>query len=597
MAALADCAVHSLHIIQNVQPQSTAWLEGLQDLRSLHTLHLSDTPDTVPPVDHLGIKELTLNYASIGYAPTLLRWCAHIVSLTIPGYCVSSSLAAIATLRSLTTQGAWYSWHDTDHVDWPYLTYLELRGTYSYRMDLPLCNNFPSVTRLTFMRCQGKWDDFFMSVPGVKDLSISICETFTHIPDGLSDLEVLTISDCPALKLLPPAMATWTALRELSLTNTGITQYPESLCLQSFSTQHYRPEHQVTVSGQLSLSGASVAHFMNESRLRSLSLDCCLWDRDDANSIRLDHLSTTLTSLYVRATPLVGLWPSIPSLHHLESLTLCEVFMAELPDCLNDLPHLQRLVVHHCLVVSIPARIPHLTTLELRGCLHLTMLPENMTCAATLENLCLIGSAVAIPDWFRRNDRWTSVSLPLHISSWPEGLTRLRSLTVLICITCHNLTSLPDGPVDLVSLQELRISSCHALTALPCWFGDLHALRTLTMSFCTKLTSLPARLGHLSRLQTLDITHTGLTTLPPSLAGLREISSLDLASCRTLWSIPAALAELPIVPLRFRRQLQMQYWLPQVLAQVLADRRGRLRLPSELWMYVWNEFHMDFCCR
>ena len=99
---------------------------------------------------------------------------------------------------------------------------------------------------------------------------------------------------------------------------------------------------------------------------------------------------------------------------------------------------------------------------------------------------------------------------------------------------CTSLTTLPEGLGNLSSLTTLNLSLCSRLTMLPEGLRKLSSLISLDLVNCSSLTTLPEELGNL----------TSLTTLPEGLGNLSSLRSLDLAECSSLTTLPEEFGEL-----------------------------------------------------
>ncbi|TVU26292.1 hypothetical protein EJB05_28831 [Eragrostis curvula] len=91
------------------------------------------------------------------------------------------------------------------------------------------------------------------------------------------------------------------------------------------------------------------------------------------------------------------------------------------------------------------------------------------------------------------------------LTSLPQSVEHLKSLTSLSISWWDTLKQLPETIQHLTSLQELNLVGCSALTVLPECLGQLSALQSLTIHYCPALQSLPSSIQRLTALQHLSV--------------------------------------------------------------------------------------------
>jgi hypothetical protein len=130
-----------------------------------------------------------------------------------------------------------------------------------------------------------------------------------------------------------------------------------------------------------------------------------------------------------------------------------------------------------------------------------------------------------------------------------------RLITTLLLLVLHfydyeqpnaplptNLTTIPEGLGNLSSLTSLNLSYCTSLTTIPEGLGNLSSLTRLNLMDCTSLTTIPEGLGNLSSLTRLNLMDcTSLTMIPEGLRNLSSLATLNLRGCRSLTTIPNGL--------------------------------------------------------
>nr|XP_024377908.1 disease resistance protein TAO1-like [Physcomitrium patens] len=99
----------------------------------------------------------------------------------------------------------------------------------------------------------------------------------------------------------------------------------------------------------------------------------------------------------------------------------------------------------------------------------------------------------------------TNLSRCLSLTSFPNELKNLSSLTTFYLNCCSCLISLPNGFVNLSSLTTLDLSDWSSLTCLPNEVANLSSLIILDLSDFLSLISLPNEILDLSSLATFDL--------------------------------------------------------------------------------------------
>ncbi|OWM90696.1 putative disease resistance protein At3g14460 [Punica granatum] len=174
-----------------------------------------------------------------------------------------------------------------------------------------------------------------------------------------------------------------------------------------------------------------------------------------------------------------------------------------------EYPHLRTLVLHNCIELNnLPATIPSLESLSIDNCERLTHLPSF----GMLKKLSLFGSSMEVIGNLVDLTSLTSLEIRgiLHLKNFPEGfLRKSRKLEELNVLTCNDLIGLSDdgtGLNHLSSLKKLTISACSFFKSLPDETRCLPpVLTSLDLKHCENLTKLPSELFGILSLRELKV--------------------------------------------------------------------------------------------
>ncbi|KAG2423524.1 hypothetical protein HXX76_015272 [Chlamydomonas incerta] len=283
-----------------------------------------------------------------------------------------------------------------------------------------------------------------------------------------------------------------------------------------------------------------------------------------------------------RQRPAAGLPPCLLWLHvgrtapQLTSLTLTRLGLATLPEQLQHLTALTRLVAQDCSLSLMPrgiaaglSRLQHLD-LSLNG---LTSLPADFTCMTALQHLDLQRNKLAaLPADLGRLSRLSCLllcnnqlrQLPPSLSclvavqhlaasyNWLGGMsTSLPLLCGLPRLRRLELACVSDVRCRLVPPQELRLLAAHlthldlaANNLVPAEvLGTLTSLRTLVLSDCG-LLAVPPWVRRLAPcLAHLDLSTNSLSELPPWLPACGRLRFLSIAHNRLSLRVPPSVLE------------------------------------------------------
>uniref|UniRef100_A0A182NP00 Calponin-homology (CH) domain-containing protein n=1 Tax=Anopheles dirus TaxID=7168 RepID=A0A182NP00_9DIPT len=164
-------------------------------------------------------------------------------------------------------------------------------------------------------------------------------------------------------------------------------------------------------------------------------------------------------------------------------------------------------------------------------------LPEDITCLAFLERLLVYHNTIrSVPETIRGLHSLTYLDLRNNqLSVLPREICALP-LQVLL-VSNNRLATLPDELGRMEKLTELD-AACNQITHLPARMGDLRSMRSLNLR-SNQLVYLPRDLTCL-QLAFLDISGNKIATLPVELRHMTSLVDLELSN-NPLTSPPASL--------------------------------------------------------
>ncbi|KAG2483177.1 hypothetical protein HYH03_017969 [Edaphochlamys debaryana] len=291
-----------------------------------------------------------------------------------------------------------------------------------------------------------------------------------------------------------------------------------------------------------------------------------------------------LQELHVRGRqrPTAGLPPCLLWLHagrtapQLTSLSLSRLCLATLPEQLQHLTGLTKLVAADCSLSLMPRGIasglPRLEVLDL-SLNGLTALPPDMTALTALRHLDLQRNKLAcLPPDMGSLSRLTCLLLNNNqLRALPASLAGLRAVETLsasynwlggmgpsLPLLCGlprlrrlELACVSDVRCRLVPPQELRLLASHlthldlaANNLVPAdVLGCLTSLRSLNLSDCGLLAVPPWVRRLAPALAHLDLSNNSLAELPPWLSACTRLRFLSIAHNRLSIRVPPAVLE------------------------------------------------------
>jgi Leucine-rich repeat (LRR) protein len=538
----------------------------------------------------------SLAYMSASYQlPQSLMHSRELCEMRLSGRCVPLWLRDVATLRSLRVHGPMTPQQVGNVTQCVQVTDLELNRP--LELDAAIFA-MGWLTALDITMFDGSAVPDLTALTSLRVLCVTNSLSLTSLPglEQLSRLETLCLASCGKLNV--QNLASLGALRSL-----------EICAVHGFDYKPLPPN-----LTKLNVLGIANALEYASSGLRECTLSHrqCAWDASNvAAHSCLEKLElynflhdlpddiaflTGLTELRLFNTGCTTLPEAVGRLQVLRSLYLHTTRITVIPEFVGTMPALCVLSIIGN-ILQLPSQLHKVQTFALGSCRDMATLPDIFS--TSLGELHLSRTHMTLPPWLEEcaRHRWTRLSVPVSVAVLPYRFLQQNMLTKLDIRDNAVLTGLPDGPVCLPRLAELDLAGCMALTALPAWVADLPALHTLDLTACTTLTALPDRIGYLPCLKRLRMFGSHLETLPASLIRLRRQLVLEVGSMPNLQFIPVCLAEMCWVPVAMKTRLAASYRLRHVLVLVLAGRRGKCRLPSEVWVLivdmlpsVWSTF-------
>lgn len=265
-----------------------------------------------------------------------------------------------------------------------------------------------------------------------------------------------------------------------------------------------------------------VAELPSEVRSLDMLVELELRKHKDIQTLPNQKCRLQSQYLYLSRCSSLDKFPKLP--RNIRELYLSGTRIEQVPSSIIEyLSALETFDLKNCIrIKSLPENIHKLKSLKrlsLQGCLEFEDFPEILESMECLRVLYLGGTAIKL--------------LPLSIGN----LVRLEVLDLKLC---QNLEFVPGNIYKLNILFELYLSGCSKLK-LPPVSVDSSFLMTLDLSNCN-LIEIPDSLGSLSSLLVLDLSGNCFESIPANIKELSGLSELDISNCEKL----ACLPELPV---------------------------------------------------
>ena len=145
----------------------------------------------------------------------------------------------------------------------------------------------------------------------------------------------------------------------------------------------------------------------------------------------------------------------------------------------------------------------------------------------TQENMAAIVDALTEDKCIRV----LSISTKL-VTSLPNNLCVLTSLTSLNMNNCISLLTVPEGIDQLTCLTELGLNRCSSIKELPSSVSKLTALTALNLEGCKSLSTLPACMSELVNLIKLNLCNCERLEVLPDLSEIKGLEKIETGLSR-----------------------------------------------------------------
>ncbi|XP_030939640.1 disease resistance protein RPP2B-like [Quercus lobata] len=265
-------------------------------------------------------------------------------------------------------------------------------------------------------------------------------------------------------------------------------------------------------------------HLLRGSKHLSNELRFLDWSGYPSKSLPSSFQPMELVDLRMCYSNIEQLWKGIKCFDSLKFIKLNHSQNLIVTPDITGVPNLEKLIVEGCTTLrEVHSSIgvhKRLILLNLKGCLKLEKLPENLGNAKGLKELDVSGTA---------------------IKKAPSSIVLLEKLEVLSFCGCKGPLSKSWNKAlsfDLKSRKSLDLGGLPVPS-----LSSLSSLKTLDLSDC-KVQAIPNELGYLSSLQVLDISKNDFEFIPESiiqLSNLKELYLLNCTSLRSLLKLPSSI--------------------------------------------------------
>ncbi|KAG0622240.1 hypothetical protein M758_3G083200 [Ceratodon purpureus] len=459
--------------------------------------------------------------------------------------------------RSMPRELRWLQWQGMPYTHVP-------RG-----LNLSLLTELDFSESTSLAELWTKSNNTLESCSNLRLLNLILCKSITRLPDSMGQsIQVLWLSGCEKLEMLPPSIQHLKGLKDLFLIGCkSLKALPD--CIGALSNL----EH-LYAYGCTSLQGLPTSIGLLSS-LQTLYIDANPRCRISSEDIGIGSAWTRLQDLNLENRCGLGSRLDYDAMKSLERLTLQDSALTELPESMGKLIRLQYLDIKcerlQCLPNAI-GDLKMLKTLQLSQCHSLTRLPKSLGAISSLEFLNIANCAIRkLPKSLgllsNLEGFWISDCNNLH--KLPSSIRFLQSLKDFKSVGCGSREAMGASSTGLQhllecgALQYLRIQDstftevveslgqsvpldqltvgCERVQCLPNSFGYLKKLRTLELSGCLHLTRLPKNLGAITSLMSLTIRCCPIRKLPRSIGLLSQLLELEIIGCKNLEKLPRAI--------------------------------------------------------
>ncbi|KAL3746363.1 hypothetical protein ACJRO7_015339 [Eucalyptus globulus] len=200
--------------------------------------------------------------------------------------------------------------------------------------------------------------------------------------------------------------------------------------------------------------------------------------------------------------------------------------------------NLEILILEDCTQLSqigpFISDLKNLSSLNLRKCIGVRQLPQDLCCMKSLRELLIDGTGI-YSICFSKGSLENLEILSACDCQYLQDIStigRLRSLSSL-ALDGADIDGLPYTVELLQKLRRLSLRNCWKLGKLPTSIGKLELLEVMDLSY-TGIMKMPWSVKDLKNLKTLKMAHTPLRKFPEDMVNLKNLEEIDFSSCRNL---------------------------------------------------------------
>ncbi|CAL5321210.1 unnamed protein product [Camellia sinensis] len=217
----------------------------------------------------------------------------------------------------------------------------------------------------------------------------------------------------------------------------------------------------------------------------------------------------------------------------------------------------------------------NLMVMNLHGCYNLTAIPD-LSKHHALEKLILERCISLTTIHKSLGDMTTLRHLNMrgcyNIVDFPNDVSGLKHLEILILSDCSKLKELPQDMRGMNSLKELLIDGT-AIEKLPDTIFLLTKLEKLSLDRCQSLKRLPQCIGKLGSLRDFSLNGSALEDMPDSIGSLGNLEQLSLMWCKSLTVLPDSVGNIKSLT---------KFWLNSSSVKELPTSIGSLAYLKDL---------------
>ncbi|KAK3437981.1 hypothetical protein EUGRSUZ_C02623 [Eucalyptus grandis] len=200
--------------------------------------------------------------------------------------------------------------------------------------------------------------------------------------------------------------------------------------------------------------------------------------------------------------------------------------------------NLEILILEDCTQLSqigpFISDLKNLSSLNLRKCIGVRQLPQELCCMKSLRELLIDGTgiySIRFPEGSLENLEILSACDCQYLQDI-STIGRLRNLSS-VALDGADIDGLPYTVELLQKLRRLSLRNCWKLGKLPTSIGKLELLEVMDLSY-TGITKMPWSVKDLKNLKTLKMAHTPLRKFPKDMVNLKNLEEIDFSCCRNL---------------------------------------------------------------